>query len=371
MLKMSSVRAIALGCAVSIVSLSASAQDSAQVAEIKKIAGEMKPFSLRVLGMPTGTSEWGFLDKPFWNETIKELSGGKVTAQLSSMSELNLQGGDVFKTVAQGMFDVADTVANYGAGEVMQLDAPDLAGVAGTFEEQRKMLDAYRPVLADAVKERFGLELLGITPSTAQTFFCKPEVRKLSDLQGKKVRTSSASVADLLTGLGAVPVTMAFAEAIPAMQRGVVDCIVTGTMSANTAKVPEVADYIYPLTVGWAPRVRVASRQLWAKLDEKQRNWLQKVTDYYIREISDVTEARNTEQGILCSTGDEGCKFDGQYGVKKAKMTITKVSDEDKKALREVVEAKVLPAFAKACGDKCAARWQETVGAAMNLKMTK
>lgn len=370
MLKISSVCAIALSCALSIAFVPANAQESSRATEIKKIASEMKPFSLRVLGMPTGTSEWGFLDKPFWNEMIKELSGGKVTAQLSSMSELNLQGGDAFKTIAQGMFDVADIVANYGAGDVMQLDALDLAGVAGNFEEQRKMLDAYMPVLADAVKERFGMVLLGLTPSTAQTFFCKPEVRKLADLQGKKVRTSSASVADLLTGLGAVPVTMAFAEAIPAMQRGVVDCIVTGTMSANTAKVPEVADYIYPLTVGWAPRVRIVSRQVWAKLDETQRNWLQKVTDYYVHEVSDVVEARNTEQGILCSTGDASCQFDGQFGVKKAKMNLATVSDDDRKALRGVVEGKVLPAFAKACGDKCAARWQETVGKTMGLRMT-
>lgn len=371
MMRMNSVCAIALGCALSLGAVAARAEDSARVTELKKIASEMKPFSLRVLGLPSGTSEWSFLDKAFWNDKVKELGGGKVTAQLSSMSELNLQGGDAFKATAQGMFDVADLVANYGAGEVMQLDALDLAGVAGTYEEQRKMLDAYVPVLADALKDRFGIVLLGATPSTAQTFFCKPEIRNLVDLKGKKVRTSSASVADMLSGLGAVPVTIAFAEAIPAMQRGVVDCIVTGTMSANTAKVPEVADHIYPLTVGWAPRVRMVSKQLWNKLDPTQRKWMEKVTEYYVHEMSDPLEVLNTEQGILCSAGADTCKYDGQFGVKKAKMGLSKVSDDDRTALRGVVEAKVLPAFAKACGDKCAARWQDTVGKAMNLKMVK
>ena len=367
--KVMSVCALGLGLALS-PAVNAQ-QQSDRAAELKQIAAQMKPFSLHVLGLATGTSEWGFLDKPFWLEAVKELSAGKVSVQLNSMSELNLQGGDAFKMISQGMFDVGDLVANYGAGEVNQLDALDLAGVAGAFAEQGKVMAAYAPVLADALKARFGLETLAVMSSTAQMFYCRPEVRKLDDLKGKKVRLSSATIADLVGGLGGVPVTMAFAEAVPAVQRGVVDCIVTGTMSANTSKLFEVANYVFPLTVGWAPRVRIVSSKLWKSLDDTQKLWMKKATEYYVRDMSDPIQLRNTEQGLWCLTGSDRCTLAGQFGVTKSQMVLGEVSSQDQVKVREVVQSRVLPSFAKSCGDKCAASWQDTVGKVTGLKMTK
>jgi TRAP-type C4-dicarboxylate transport system substrate-binding protein len=220
--------------------------------EVMKLADAMEPFSVHVVGLHYGGSESIFLERPFWNEQVKELSRGKVTVQHNSMSDLNLQGGEVFRLTSQGTFDVADIVANYGAGDVPQLDAMDLAGVATNFDEIRAVLAAYVSVATAAVEERFNLEVLGAAHSTAQMFFCKPEVASAADLRGKKVRLTSSTLADVVSGLGGTPVTMAFPEIVPAMQRGVLDCVITGTMSANTGKLNEVADHVLPLVVGWA-----------------------------------------------------------------------------------------------------------------------
>src|SRR5690606_21311571 len=121
--------------------------------------------------------------------------------------------------------------------------------------------------------------------STPQVFFCRGDVNGAEDLAGKRVRLTSSTLADVVTGLGGVPVTMPFGEAVPAMERGVVDCIITGTMSGNTGKLYEVGNVMFTLTVGWAPRLRIANGAFWEKLDDSQREWLQKATEYYFTEL--------------------------------------------------------------------------------------
>ena len=342
-------------------------RDSAQVQEIRRIASQMQPFTVRAVGLPTGASEWAFLEKPFWTDVIKELSGGKVTTQLNSMSELNLHGPEVFRLTAQGTFDVADIVANYGAGDLPQLDAMDLAGVASTTAEQKKVLESYAPIYRKALKDRFNIVSLGEAHSTAQVFFCKGEVTGIGDLRGKKVRLTSSTLADLVSGLGGTPVTMTFAEAVPALQRGVIDCVITGTMSGNTGKLYEVTNTLFAMPVGWAPRVRIASGRFMDRLDATQREFMTKISEWYFGEFGEPVELRNNNEGIWCSVGDARCTLDGKFGVRKASMTLTEMSAEDKATLKQVVERNVLPNFVKACGATCASEWNATVGQTMSL----
>lgn len=345
----------------------ASAQSAAEE-ELRTLAAEMEPFSVRVVGLPTGASEWGFLEQPFWTRMVPELSGGKITTQINSMSELNLQGGEVFRLTSQGTFDIADIVANYGAGDLPQLDALDLAGVAATFQEQAAVIESYMPVISTALRDRFRLEALGGAHSTPQVFFCRGEISGAQDLAEKRVRLTSSTLADVVTGLGGVPVTMPFGEAVPAMERGVIDCIITGTMSGNTGKIYEVGDTMFTLTVGWAPRLRIANGSFWEGLDDTQREWLEKATDYYFTELQEEIEVRNANEGIWCTTGDERCTLDGQFGVALADMKLVEPSAEDLELLNKAVTEHVLPAFVRACGEECAAEWNQTVGATVGLE---
>jgi hypothetical protein len=139
--------------------------------------------------------------------------------------------------------------------------------------------------------------------------------------------------------------------------------MITGTASGNTGKLFEVADHVYPLVAGWAPRIRIANRAWFEGLDPKVQDWLRMASGYYFRELSDPIERRNNEQGILCSIGDDGCTLAGPGGLMtEADMKLGAVSDADRERLKEVVEAHVLPKFAAACGPECTQTWNGTVG---------
>jgi len=70
-----------------------------------------------------------------------------------------------------------------------------------------------------------------------------PEDVDVSDLKGRKVRVFNKTMSDFIQAVGGTTISMAFAEVVPALQRGVVDCAVTGTMSGFTAGWPEVTTH--------------------------------------------------------------------------------------------------------------------------------
>ena len=359
----------ALATAIMASATASAAQPADAKAELLALAQEMKPFKMRVLGPPVGTAEWTFVVQPFWTQTVKELGAGKVEATLNSVTDISAAPSDALQMVSQGTFDMTNMVANYGSGDVPTLDGFDLAGVATSTDQIKKVLAAYEPAADAALKKRYRVDLLGAGMSGAQTFFCRGDINSIDDLRGKKVRVSSSTLAELVKGLGAAPVTMAFGELVPALQRGVIDCVITGTMSGNTAKLYEVSDTMYFLIAGWAPTIQVINSRSLSRLDEKQREWLDKAMTYYYREISDTIQTKNVNEGVWCNTNDERCTMIGKSGVTQGKMKLVEPSEADLAKVREVVEKNVLPAYGKACGKECATAWNDTVGSAVNMQI--
>ncbi|MGE0151624.1 MAG: TRAP transporter substrate-binding protein [Reyranellaceae bacterium] len=349
--------------------LPARADQAADEADLKRLAQDLPKAKIRVLGIWSNTPAWSLLQKPFWSQQVPELSGGKIEVELVSMTDLNMQGPEAFRHLKAGLVDVVDMIANYAAGDAPELDGMDLAGVAPDVDAEVRAIEAYAPTVRAKLQNAVGVVPLAMGPSLAQVVWCKGEVKSIADLKGKKIRGSSATVADLVSGLGGTPITMSFGEVPSALQRGVIDCVITGTLSGNTGKLFEVADHIYPLTVGWAPWIRAANKGSWDKLDPKVRAWLQQATDKVFVPAANKLARDATEQGIWCSAGDARCAWEGKQGITKAKMVLVPVSDADKKALAGIVEKNVLPSFAKSCGPACTQKWNETIGSVMQLKM--
>src|SRR5207245_2668166 len=88
--------------------------------------------------------------------------------------------------------------------------------------------------------ERIGVRIVGSNPYPAQIVFCRKAVKDLADLKGRKVRTFGPTLNDLMSAIGATPVSLAYAETYTALERGVVDCAITGSGSGNAAKWYEV-----------------------------------------------------------------------------------------------------------------------------------
>jgi len=324
-------------------------------------AQELPPTQLKVLVPESTTPMYRELENPFWTETIPQTSDGRVTADVLAIDQMGIADNAVLRLLKLGMFDMASIAISKMAGDDPRFEGCDLAGISLDIDTARKACEAYRPVLDRLIQESWNAKALMITPAPPQVIWCKPEIGGLADLEGKKVRVLNKSMADLLLGAGAEPVNINFAEVVPALQHGVVDCAVTGSLTGNTAGWPEVTDYLFPLYMGWAVAVHAANLDSWNRLDPAVQAFL---VDQYaaFEDRYWETMRQGMAEADKCNFGDPACTMG-----KVVDMTLVPVTDEDQALHKEVMERSVLKEWVARSGTDAAAEWNETVGPVVGL----
>ncbi|WGT51503.1 TRAP transporter substrate-binding protein [Thioclava nitratireducens] len=295
---------------------------------------------------------------PFWTEELPKLTNGDFSAQLTSFDQMGIAGGDVYRMLGDGVFDVGQTVADYTVGDAPELEGLDVPLVATTADEAKAMVDAARPMVVDIMHDRFNSELLGIAPYPPQVVFCKGEINSLADLKGKKVRGSGRMTTKLLEALGAEGVNIAFSEVPGSLQRGVIDCAVTGAGSGYSAGWWEVSDHLMTLPLGgWDPVVIAMNKDRYDELSPEMQTELKDAVKTGLEDKAWAAAEGGLANDIACLTGDGECKSGDP-----ASMTLVEATDADMKTARDALETQVLPDWAERAGPEWAKRWNDTVG---------
>lgn len=320
------------------------------------------PSTLRVLGNFTGNKKWVDIERPFFTGLAKQLGVG-MQVSYNPMDALNVKAADELRLLKSGAFDVASVQIGLASRDDPVLEGVDLAGVATNMKQLRKVADAYRATIDHELQTKFNAKLMTLWPFGPQILFCKKPITSLADFKGLKVRTFTTSMATLMKHLGATPITLQFSEVYLALQRGVVDCAVTGASPGNSAKWPEVTKYLLPLSVAGAMQGHFMNLDTWKKFSPAQ----QKVLKQSFKKMEDKMWALaggTTQDAINCSTGKKAsCKGNHLYH-----MTLEKVTPRELATLKTVVKKSILPQWTKTCDaveKDCRKNWNATVGKTM------
>jgi TRAP-type C4-dicarboxylate transport system substrate-binding protein len=304
------------------------------------------------------------IELPFWKK-LEEATGGELSATVRTIDEVGLKGFDSLRTLQEGAFDILVFQTGFVSGDDPFFTGHDLPGVAPDFALARKAADAYREAFDKRLRKYRG-RLLIQWPYPAQMVYCKGEVSGLADLKGKKIRVSSSVLAAMVKDWGAIAVSLPFSEVYTALQRGVADCALSGSLSGNTASWYEVSDTLYTLTVGWGLTAHAASEGFWNKLTAEQKDALMAQMKKLEDQLWDFG-LESTQDGINCNAGKDPCK----YG-KKGKMTVVEASEADMKSLQQTSQKVVVPTWREDCErvfPECAAEWNSTVGKAVGMEL--
>jgi TRAP-type C4-dicarboxylate transport system substrate-binding protein len=289
------------------------------------------------------------VDIPVLREAVVQRSGGRIEVQLSTHAERNLSGTELVRLVRSGQADIGASTLSTLSGDVPILDMVDLAGLAPDIGTAKRIAEAMLPVVNRDL-ERFGARLMVIYPFPAQVVFCRAPFASLAELRGRKVRTFGNSLVDFVTALGAQPVSIGFPEVYSALERGVVDCAITGSGSGVAARWPEVTSHISDLPVAWALAGYMVNVAWWNRLDPQVRAFMEGT----LREVSDrqwELGAAATRDGIDCAIGKaEACRI---HTLATRPMTEVPATPADSAALRQILEKTVLPGFVRRCGARC------------------
>ncbi len=302
-------------------------------------------------------------EAPFWNETLPAASEGKLTVSLTTHNQMNLGVGDVFRLLGDGVYDVAMTVADYAVADAPELEGLDVPLLALSADDARTMVDAARPMVADIYRDRFNSQLLAIAPYPPQVVFCNAEISSLDDLKGLKVRASGRMTAKFLEALGAEGVNVSFAEVPGALQKGVVDCAVTGAGSGYSAGWWEVSSHLLPIPLGgWDSVVTAMNLDKWNSLDEATQTLISEQIVSGFEEPAWASAQDALVNDIACLTGNGDCPAGESHS-----MTLVDVSEADFDTARAVLVDQVLPEWAERAGAEWAERWNTTVGSAVGV----
>ena len=317
---------------------------------------------IKGVGETTAIINGSLLEQPLWKDTIPQASGGMVTGDVLPFDQLGLDNAAVLRLLKLGGMDFGTTDLSRLAADDPRFEGCDLAGLALTIDKVRAACNAYRPVLDRLLQQNWNAKLLYIGIAQQQVFWCRVPIAGLADLKGKKVRVFNKTMVDFLEGVGATGVSMAFPEVIPSLQRGVIDCGVTGTLSGNTAGWGEVTTHQYPMSLGWAVRFTAVNVNSWKRFDPKVRDFfVDQFKRFEDKEWATMAEAAADAEN--CNSGKQPCKLG-----KMAKLIIVPIKDSDKAEHKRLVESAVLATWAKRCGSECTTEWNATVGKALGLE---
>ena len=346
------LRILLTGAALLPLSLAASAQD-------------LPATDLNVVGSWSNLPLYQEFERKFWEQTVPTESGGAINVTMTTFDQMGVAGADVYRMLGDGVFDVGMTVGDYTVGDAPELEGLDVPLIAMDAGSAHKMVEAAKPWVADIMRDRFNAHMLAIAPYPPQIVFCNAEVKTLADLAGKKIRGSGRMTSLFLEALGAEGITLAFSEVPGALERGVIDCAVTGAGSGYASGWHESSTHLVNLPLGgWDPVITAVNLDKWESLDPAVQTFL---SDKIISEFENPAWADAEgalARDIACLTGSGECARGPA-----ASMTLVEVSAEDRAKAVSILEEKILPDWAQRAGGDWAKRWNETVGAALGASI--
>lgn len=328
---------------------------------------DLSDTQLTFVGSWSGLSLHRNFERPFWGEHIPEASGGAIQVEVTTFDQMGLGGSEVYRLLSNGVFDMGATVADYTVEDSPELEGLDMPIIAPDAELAWEVAESYKPALDRAFHERFNSKLISVVPYPAQVVFCNTEINSLADLAGKQIRASGRTTAEFLEALGAEGITLNYAEVPGALQRGVVDCAVTGSLSGYSSGWHEVSTHLLPLPIGgWDHVVTAMNLNKWESLDPAIQEFLmQEVAENFERPVWE-SAVKESEEGIACLTGQGECTR-GDAGS----MVLVEVTEEDFERGKQLLADEVLPRWAARVDQEWVDLWNETIGAKVELTATR
>ena len=274
-------------------------------------------------------------------------TNGKVEFITSSFPELGLAGPDTLSLVTDGTLDSATIYGGYVGGEMPPIEIQNLWGIYDSREQEFEATQAVIKDIEDLVLSETGGVIMNHNwyAGNDQFFFCREKIESLDDFEGKKTRSHSAALSDWINGMGASAQFLAFAEVYTAIERGILDCGVTGADAGFGQRWYEVTDYIIGPLVSFPSNNNVINAEKWASIPEDLQQIILEEAAKSELEALRISSIQN-EMGLLKNTSDDprGAGIDA--------MEFVPFSDEMTfRSLNTAVMEHVVPAWVNRVGD--------------------
>ncbi len=324
-------------------------------------AGGPDAIRLRIVGGLATLSQYVDFEAPFWTDKVPQITGGRVRAEISSFDRAGIRGQEMLQLMRLGVVPFGYVLLGLAAAEEPILNVLDLPVMNADMAALRRTVELGRPGLANLLRERYNVELLAIFTYPAQVMFCRRPFSGLSDLSGRRIRTSSVGQSELVSALGGVPVLIPLAETVQAIRNGVVECAITGTLSGSAIGLHDVTSHVSRLAISWGVSFFGANTAAWSALPADVRTKLSAGLRDLERDIWTAAE-QQTEDGLACLAGRPSCK-----GGRPGRMSIVEERWQDESRRSQLLSETILPSWLQRCGAECNEVWNRDIAPTLGL----
>lgn len=326
-------------------------------------AAEAGPLRLHVVGSLGSLRLFTQHEQPFWTQHLPRASSGRITAEIVPADRAGIGVTEQLPLLQAGALPFSVIPVATAMASAPEFGAVDLAGVNPDMASLRRSAAAFRPLWDRLLRERHGAELLAVYTYPAQVLFCRRAwTGGLAGLKGLRIRTSSPSQSDWVEGLGALPQMLPFNDVRGQLERGNLDCAITGAMSGNAVGLHDVTAQIHGMAINWGVSLMVANGQAWKRIPPDLQQLLRRELAVLETGVWAAAE-RETSDGMACNTGQPSCK-----AGKRGSMRAQAVTSDDEERRRDVVSTRVLPAWLRRCGPACLPAWNTTMATLPGFK---
>ena len=245
---MTKLYAFILGLIVTVSAVTAEAQEVDLT--LVMIPGPGSTYSRAVLQIP---------------DRIAKATDGRAKITINNSL---VKGTQLAPSVRDGRAQMSAVLHPYLSSGDPRMGLPHLPGLIESIEEYKFVWDAfYGKLLADIWLEKWNSVVLAEGAFCTQNLWSKTPIRTIEDFKGKKIRVNNTESAHLLNALGAKPTPIAWGEIPSALQRGLIDGIMSASCAGRKHGFGQVTKYLQnwktgPI-VGWAVLI---NKDEWAKV---------------------------------------------------------------------------------------------------------
>ena len=209
----------------------------------------------------------------FLAPNLEERTYGKVEFITSSFRELGLAGPDTLSLVTDGTLDSVTVYGGYVGEDIPAIEIQNLWGIYASREQEFEAAQAIIGDIEELVLAETGGAVMNHSwyAGNDQYLFCVERVETLDHLNGKNARSHSAALSDWIYGMGADAQFVAFADVYTALERGNLDCGITGAVQAYGQRWYEVTDYIAGPLFSFPSTNNVINAEKWASIPDDLR----------------------------------------------------------------------------------------------------
>jgi len=214
-------------------------------------------------------------------DEVEKRTEGKLKIIVHVGGELPYQSNEYIRVTGQNKVQIAGALVSAVTGD---LKAGALTGLPFLFTEMRQLNDVMKvltPYLNEEL-ERYGCQLLWYYPWPPQVLWGQGEpINSVEGIRGKKIRSQGVEQAAFLKGQGAIPVSIGSPEVAPALQRGIVNGVITAAANNISAKWYELLNWGYMLNIQTIPSYVVVNKKALESLPEDVRKNLLEVAEEF------------------------------------------------------------------------------------------